>query len=115
MRSALIFLVLTGLALAVPTPQLLDLVAIDASPAPELVSAPLDVSQDTPPDVPASSIAPIPTAATRKRDAEIKKRDGDCAVQPTGSGPVPTPDTVDAFTSFPTFQVYFSVSSRGSN
>lgn len=115
MRSALILPILTGLALAIPAPQLVDLVAIEASPAPDLVSAPLDISQDTPPDIPASSIAPTTTAATRKRDADIKKRDGNCAVQPTGSGPVPTPDTVDAFTSFPTFQVGFSVSSHSSS
>lgn len=115
MRSALILPVLTGLALGVPTPQLVDLVAIEASPAPVLVSAPLDINQDTPPDIPASSIAPITTAATRKRDAEIEKREDDCAVQPTRSGPVPTPDTVDAFMSFAAYQVDISVSSGGSN
>lgn len=115
MRSALLLPMLIGLALSVPTPQLVDLVAIEASPAPDLVSAPLDVSQDTPPDIPAASIAPITTAVTRKRDVDIDKRDGNCAVQPTGSGPVPTPDTVDAFTAYPTFQVGFSVSSHSSS
>jgi hypothetical protein len=33
------------------------------------------------------------------------KRDGTCSVQPPGSGPVPVPDTVDAFLSDPVLQV----------
>ncbi len=62
MRSALMLSALTRLALAVPTPQLVDLDAIEAAPDPVLVAAPLDISQDTPPDIPAPSIAPIATA-----------------------------------------------------
>ena len=115
MRSALIVSVLTGLALAVPTPQLVDLNAIEAFPPPVLVAAPLDVSNDTPPDVPAPSIAPITSPPVQKRNTEIKRRDGDCAAQPSGSGPVPTPDTVDAFMASPTFQVNIAFSSYGAN
>ncbi|KAI4112723.1 MAG: hypothetical protein LQ345_006171, partial [Seirophora villosa] len=47
-----------------------------------MVSAPLDVLSDTP---------------LKKRDSAVVKRDGDCTAQPTGSGPVSTPDTAAAF------------------
>ncbi|KAL8720270.1 MAG: hypothetical protein Q9225_002838 [Loekoesia sp. 1 TL-2023] len=84
MRSACILSALVAIAGAAPapSPQLIDLAAIDAAPDPVLVSAPLDVVSDTP---------------SKKRDVIPVKRDGNCAVQPAGSGPVPTPDTAEAF------------------
>lgn len=101
MRSALIVPVLVSLGAS----QLIDLVAIDAFPDPVLVAAPLVVVEDTPPDVPAAPIEPITTSPSRVRRQLIQKRDGDCSPQPTGSGPVPSPDTVSAFQSFATLQV----------
>ena len=100
MRSTLI---VPGLVSLVAS-QLIELGDI-ANLDPVLVSAPLDVVQDTPPDVPAAPIEPITTPPSRVRRQLIQKRDGDCSPQPTGSGPVPSPDTVAAFQSFPTFQV----------
>lgn len=64
-------------------PQLIDLAGVDAAPDPVLVSAPIDVTSD-----------PV-----EKRDVGLVERDGTCAPQPAGSGPVPTPDTAAAFTS----------------
>ena len=101
MRSALIVPALVSLAAS----QLIDLVAIGNFPDPVLVAAPCDVVEDTPPDVPAAPIEPITTSPSRVRRQQIQKRDGDCSPQPTGSGPVPSPDTVSAFQSFATLQV----------
>lgn len=84
MRSAGIISALMAIAAAAPapSPQLIDLAAIDAAPDPVMVSAPLVVLSDQP---------------SKKRDVTPVKRDGNCAVQPAGSGPVPTPDTAEAF------------------
>lgn len=85
--------------------QLIDLVAIDNFPDAVLVTAPLDVVTDTPPDVPAAPIEPITKAPSRVRRNLVQKRDGNCSPQPTGSGPVSNPDTVAAFQSNPDLQV----------
>ncbi|KAL9004454.1 MAG: hypothetical protein Q9188_002726 [Gyalolechia gomerana] len=84
MRSAGIISALVAIAAAAPapSPQLIDLAAIDAAPDPVMVSAPLVVLSDQP---------------SKKRDVTPVKRDGNCAVQPAGSGPAtatiaPTPD-----------------------
>lgn len=92
MRSACIIAALVAVAAAAPapSPQLIDIDGVEAAPDPVLVSAPLDVTTDKP---------------LKKRDATLTKRDGNCAPQPAGSGPVPTPDTADAFTSSSVLQV----------
>lgn len=85
MRSTCIISALVAVAAAAPapSPQLMDLAAIDAAPDPIFVSAPLDVVSDSP---------------HIKRDgATLTERDGTCAPQPAGSGPVPSPDTAEAF------------------
>ena len=92
MRSACILSALVAITAAAPapSPQLIDLAAIDAAADPQLVSAPLDVAFDKP---------------SKKRDVTLSKRDGNCAVQPAGSGPVPSPDTASAFSADPGLQV----------
>ncbi|KAL9604708.1 MAG: hypothetical protein Q9179_001775 [Wetmoreana sp. 5 TL-2023] len=86
MRSACILSALVAIAAAAPAPapQAIDLAGVDAAPDPQMVSAPLGVESDQP---------------LKKRDATLNKRDGNCAVQPAGAGPVPSPDTVEAFRS----------------
>ncbi|KAK7978785.1 hypothetical protein PG988_006275 [Apiospora saccharicola] len=42
----------------------------------------------------------VPAAATT---LQVVRRDGACATQPAGSGPVPTPDTAASFLAFPDF------------
>ena len=101
MRCTLVLPAIVSLAAS----QLIDLVAIGNTPDPVLVSAPLDVVTDTPPDVPAAPIEPITNAPSRVRRNLVQKRDGNCNPQPTGSGPVSTPDTVAAFQSNPDLQV----------
>ena len=91
MRSSCLLPVLAGLAIAAPAPQLIDLAAIDAAPDPVFTAAPLDVQ----------SQIPKTTSAPQKRDLGLTKRDGDCALQPAGSGPVPSPDTPAAFSADP--------------
>ena len=105
MQLPVLVLALLGLA----RPQLIDLDKINAYPDPVLVSAPLVKVSDDPPNVPASSVEPIKIAigttvapaslAARRprRSAVLDKRDGNCTAQPAGSGPVPSPDTADAF------------------
>lgn len=93
--------------------QKIEIDKITAYPGPELVSAPLVVDTDNPPDVDALPVKPITTSAAkpsrrrrmRRNPKLIVKRDGDCSPQPTGAGPVPTPDTAVAFTSYSSFSV----------
>ncbi|KAI4207302.1 MAG: hypothetical protein LQ346_000670 [Caloplaca aetnensis] len=95
MRSACIISALVAIAAAAPapSPQLIDLDGVDAAPDPVLVSAPMDVASD-----------PV-----EKRDIGLVKRDGTCAPQPAGSGPVPTPDTPAAFTASAELQAFAQI------
>ena len=90
MHSTLILSTLVGLAIAAPRPQLMNLDAIDAAPDPVFMTPSYDVVSETP--------------AVSKRGTLVQKRDGTCAQQPDGYGPVASPDTVDAFIAFPTLQ-----------
>ena len=75
-------------------------------PAPDLVKAPVNVVSNIPPSSTADAIVPIPTVASKKkRSLDLEKRDGDCSPYPAGSGPVPSPDTPEAFQSDPDFAV----------
>lgn len=106
MYTSFILAALTALVSALPSPQLIDLVAIEAYPDSVRVTAPIDVATDVVASVPAVPINPLTSIiSSSKRDLTVEKRDGDCSPYPTGSGPVPSPDTVDAFESFPTFAV----------
>ncbi|KAL8874653.1 MAG: hypothetical protein Q9174_000058 [Haloplaca sp. 1 TL-2023] len=77
MRSICVISALVAVVAAAPapSPQLIDLAAVEAAPDPVLVSAPLVVTSDSP----------------------LRKRDETCVPQPAGSGPVPEPDTAAAF------------------
>ena len=106
MYTSVVLAALGALASALPSPQLIDLVAIAAFPDSVRVTAPIDIVTDVVASIPAAPIKPLTsTVASLKRGLAVEKRDGDCSPYPTGSGPVPSPDTVDAFESFPTFAV----------
>lgn len=106
MYNPFILAALVALTSALPSPQLIDLVAIEEYPDAVRVTAPIDIVKDVVPSVPAAPIRPLTSIiSSSKRDLMVEKRDGDCSPYPTGSGPVPSPDTVDAFESFPTFAV----------
>ena len=78
----------------------------DDFPPPDLVKAPVNVVSNIPPSSTANAIVPIPTVdSKKKRSLELERRDGDCSPYPAGSGPVPSPDTPDAFQSDPDFAV----------
>ncbi|MCJ1233870.1 hypothetical protein MMC14_001828 [Varicellaria rhodocarpa] len=96
MRTTLVISALAGLALAAPSPrpQMIDLAGVDAAPDPTFYTPPYDVVSD---------FAGV-SSNTTKRSAEVIKRDGNCAKQPAGSGPVPNPDTVSAFQADPDLQ-----------
>lgn len=106
MYNSFILAALAALTSALPSPQLIDLVAIEEYPSSVRVTAPIDVVDDVVPSVAAAPIQPLTSIISySKRDLTIEKRDGDCSPYPTGSGPVPSPDTVAAFEAFPTFSV----------
>lgn len=106
MYAAFILAALATLSSALPSPQLINLNAIAQEPAPVLVKAPVNVVSDIPPDVTAAPIEALTsTNPSSKRDLAVDKRDGDCSPYAPGSGPVPSPDTVEAFQSFPAFAV----------
>ena len=106
MYTAFILAALVVLASALPSPQLIDLVAIGEYPDSVRVTAPIDIITDIVAPVPAAPIKPLTSIISfSKRDLTVEKRDGDCSPYPSGSGPVPSPDTVAAFEAFPTFSV----------
>lgn len=98
-----------GLAALVQS-QGLDFDAIDAAPAPETTTVPIGAGSTTvayDSATAAASAAAEITASPIVADVKVKrsmknrlpfaKRDGNCAIQPAGAGPVPDPDTPDAF------------------
>ena len=102
MRYSLIFSTLAGLAVAIP--QKIDIAGVDAAPDPVFVAAPLDVISDQPSPAPTKPVEPI-TSKVSKRGLQVQRRDGNCAPQQPGPGPVPTPDTPAAFTAYADFKV----------
>ncbi len=109
MHTALYLVALAGIAYSAP--QLINLDAISEDfPPPDLVTAPINVVSDIPPDSAPDPIIPLESSTAKKRDFVekrdlVEKRDGDCSPYPAGSGPVPSPDTPSAFTSDPAFAV----------
>ncbi|KAL8845901.1 MAG: hypothetical protein Q9221_008968 [Calogaya cf. arnoldii] len=93
MLSVLILLALLGLASAIPRPQLIDTEGVAAAPDPVFVVPAYDVVEE-------AGATNEPAIAPRNR---LYRRDGNCAVQPAGSGPVSEPDTPDAFSSNPAY------------
>ena len=108
MRLSILTLGIVGSALALPHPQDIDLDAVAAAEPPVIVTPPYDVASNIPSVLTTTSVAPIATDGpeSRKRsDTAVEKRDGTCAAQPAGHGPVPSPDTAAAFQSDPDLQV----------
>jgi hypothetical protein len=114
MRTTFLALGLLGSALAIPTPQDIDLDSVLAAGAPELVTPPVDVASNTPSVLTTTSVAPIAVATSAVASAvasdspdkrDLEKRNGDCAMQAIGSGPNPVPDSVSAFQALPAFAV----------
>lgn len=108
MRSVLIAAALLGTALAAPRPQDIDFTEVDAAAPPVFTAPPDNVPTDVP-TVTTTTVEPLTTIDTppaKLRRAEtFEKRDGTCAPQPAGSGPVPNPDTADAFLAYQPLQV----------
>ena len=105
MRSALCIAALAGVAYSAPQDIPVSQIA-ENFPPPQLVKAPVNVVSNVPPSSTPDAIIPIPTVETKKkRSLELEKRDGDCSPYPAGSGPVPSPDTPEAFQSDPDFAV----------
>lgn len=108
MRPQILFAVLAGFAVAAPTPQEIDLDGVDAAPDPVFVTAPFDVQSDTPPAVAPEPVTPATTDSTselEERDLWTPTKRDACVKQPPGSGPIPSPDTPEAFSSYPPFAV----------
>ena len=108
MHTSFILATLVALTSARPSPQNIDLAAIKQYPDAVRVTPPVDVVTDVVGPAPAAPITPLTSIIpSSKRDLAVEKRDqyGDCSPYPPGSGPVPSPDTVEAFESFPPFAV----------
>ena len=118
MHSAVLPVLLGALGLV--QAQKIDLDKIASYPGPQLVSAPFVTKKDTPERVAAPAVKAIPVSpqvtakATavaaldrreRRRPRHLAKRDGDCAPEPAGKGPVPDPDTAEAFVTYSSLQV----------
>ena len=105
MHTAILLAALASVAYSAPKPQMinLDAIALDFAP-PELVTAPVNVESDIPEPSTPDAITPLQSVSAKKRDL-VAKRDGDCSPYPTGSGPVPSPDTPSAFQSDADFAV----------
>ncbi|KAL8650149.1 MAG: hypothetical protein Q9210_003996 [Variospora velana] len=80
MHSTVVLLTLLGLSAAAPKPQLIDTAGV--------VTPAYNVSFNQ------------PVIGPRDR---LDKRDGNCAPQPAGSGPVSSPDTPEAFSANPAY------------
>ncbi|KAH0536583.1 hypothetical protein FGG08_006567 [Glutinoglossum americanum] len=97
MRSALILSALAVIAAAIPSPQELPIDAIDTVPDPD-VQGPDPTIQTDPVDYDSSAAIKAAIADVEQDPPSIrKKRDGGCEPQPAGSGPVPYPDSPEAF------------------
>ncbi|PBP19023.1 hypothetical protein BUE80_DR010095 [Diplocarpon rosae] len=112
MRATLIILAFAALALAAPRPQAIDIDAVDALPNPKVDTAPSNVTAETVPIVPVASAVKIADASvtdvaqTKGKRENLNKRDGNCAVQPAGTGPrISTPDdSADSFLKWQPFK-----------
>ncbi|KAL8933695.1 MAG: hypothetical protein Q9211_005638 [Gyalolechia sp. 1 TL-2023] len=89
----LVLLTLLGMSYAIPTPQLIDTAGVEAAPDPVIVTPAYNVQEE-------AGATNEPAIAPRGR---IQRRDGNCAPQPAGSGPVTSPDTPEAFLSNPVY------------
>ena len=85
-------LLLTSALIGLVSAQTFDLGIIKP---PALVTVPVDIVSQSAIYSPTPTLTTTPTPVARRR---LKgKRDGNCAAQPLGGGPVPSPDTDTAF------------------
>ena len=110
MLSAIIVFTFAALCLAAPHPQGISFDDVLAAGAPVIVTPALDVVAQTVSVTPSAQVASSAAAAIATDPATadkptLTKRDGTCAAQPKGSGPVPSPDTAAAFSADPDLHV----------
>lgn len=113
MYTSFILPALIGLAYAAPRPQEIALDEIEDLPAPSFVTPAVAVASQTASVVPlasqllsaSSAISESPPSASSTADVQRRvRRDATCAPYAKGSGPVASPDTVDAFLSLPAWK-----------
>ncbi|KAI1422734.1 hypothetical protein F5Y12DRAFT_717077 [Xylaria sp. FL1777] len=107
--NTLILNTLVSLAGASPLQprQLLDFALLDAAPQPTIHSVSIDeqphtVVYDLPAATQAAVADPLPVQAVTKRGLAARTDDS-CTPLPLGAGPVPVPDTADAFLAYSDF------------
>jgi len=110
MKSFLIIGALAALASA--RPQEIQWDVVDAAADPPTVLVPIGAEPDIVtynPDAAASAAAalivadPLPQVTSPLDDIILEKRDNPCSPQPTGAGPIPSPDTASSFLSYAPF------------
>lgn len=105
MLSALLVAALAGVTSAIPTPQE---ITIPSATDPVLFTVPLDIKSNTIQKAASAPVKPITSSTLKSKSGEIlTKRNGTCATQPAGSGPIPTPDTAYAFMADPELQASY--------
>ncbi|KAG9593032.1 hypothetical protein KCV04_g20894, partial [Aureobasidium melanogenum] len=111
MRSFTVAATFAALAVANPLPQEIDWAAVDAlTPIPTVTIPVVDVSAQAStvsyePSAAATSVAAeVNASGVSSASAGLKARAAvTCKPQPTGSGPVPTPDTPETFLAYNDF------------
>ncbi|KAG9551233.1 glycoside hydrolase, partial [Aureobasidium melanogenum] len=111
MRSFTVAAAFAALAVANPLPQEIDWAAVDAlTPIPTITIPVVDVSAQAStvsyePSAAATSVAAeVNASGVSSASAGLKARAAvTCKPQPTGAGPVPTPDTPEAFLAYSDF------------
>ena len=105
MHHIFAFAAFVGIAVSAPSPQLINVAAIEAAPDPVLYTPPLDVESNVPTPAATAPLTPITTPGSKRDTIGVEKRDGTCAQQPVGGGPVPAPDTASTFSQDDDLQV----------
>ncbi len=82
MKSSLVLGALVGLAVAVPTPQLIDLDGVAAMDVPE-VGPSSEVMVPQPDTFDAAAASKEAAASVEVASTKVKRTEGDCATQPS--------------------------------
>lgn len=112
MKASLAYLLPAAASLVAASPltarQELEIDLLEAAEPPVIVSVPVGPASKTVGyDLPAATqdavTDPLPVEPVARRSAAAAEKRDACAPQPNGKGPVPNPDTADAFLASPEF------------
>jgi hypothetical protein len=103
MYIATLLMGLAAVANASPMPQVVSYAAVASPiPSPTISSGVSSQVVTYDPNAAAAQVSAAVIASALPQNI-LKRTNGDCAVQPVGAGPVPTPDTAAAFEAYKPF------------